>query len=104
MRGLDTVQYDNNMSVLSSDVSKIIGELKYGKVSGSDNICVEYDKLSILMSLCFSTCLCHGYLPPHMIETTIVPIVKNKCGNLSDSNNYRPIALATIMSKVFESA
>ena len=39
-----------------------------------------------------------------MIETIIVPIVKNKCGNLSDSNNYRPIALATIMSKLFESA
>ena len=39
-----------------------------------------------------------------MIETITVPIVKNKCGNLSDSNNYRPIALATIISKLFESA
>ena len=39
-----------------------------------------------------------------MIETIIVPIVKHKCGNLSDSNNYRPIALATIISKLFESA
>ena len=28
-----------------------------------------------------------------MIETIIVPIVKNKRGNLCDSNNYRPIAL-----------
>ena len=36
------------------------------------------------------------------METTIVPIVKNKCGNLSDSNNYRPIAI-TITSKVLES-
>ena len=38
-----------------------------------------------------------------MIETIIVPIVRNKCGNLCDSNNYRPIALATLMSKLFES-
>ena len=38
-----------------------------------------------------------------MIEIIIVPIVKNKCGHVSDSNNYRPIALATIMSKLFES-
>ena len=37
------------------------------------------------------------------METTIVPIVKNKCGNLSNSNNYRPIAIATITSKVLES-
>ena len=38
-----------------------------------------------------------------MIETTIVPIIKNKCGNLADSNNYRPIAIATIVSNLFES-
>ena len=38
-----------------------------------------------------------------MIETIMVPIVKNKCGNLCDSNNYIPIALATLMSKLFES-
>ena len=37
------------------------------------------------------------------METTIVPIVKNKCGNLSNSNNYRPITIATITSKVLES-
>ena len=30
------------------------------------------------------------------METTIVLIVQNKCGNLSNSNNYRPIAIATI--------
>ena len=47
--------------------------------------------------------LVHGYKPPDMIKTTIVPILKNKCGNLSESSNYRPIALTTIISKVFES-
>ena len=35
-----------------------------------------------------------------MIETTIV---KNKCGNITDINNYTPIALATIVSNLFES-
>ena len=38
-----------------------------------------------------------------MMETTIVPIIKNKCGNLADSNNYRSIAIANIVSKLFES-
>ena len=32
-----------------------------------------------------------------------LPIVKNKSGNLSNSNNYRPIAIATITSKLLES-
>ena len=38
----------------------------------------------MLISLCFSFCLSHGYLPAALIETTIVPIVKNIPGNLSD--------------------
>ena len=42
-------------------------------------------------------------MPADMMETTIVPIIKNNCGNLADSNNYRPIAIATIVSKLFES-
>ena len=35
--------------------------------------------------------------------TIIAPIIKNKTGDLSDNNNYRPIALVTIASKLFES-
>ena len=61
------------------------------------------NRLSVLLLLCFSICLSHGYMPSDMIKTTIVPIVKNKCDNLSESSNYRQIALATIISKVFES-
>ena len=38
------------------------------------------------------------------METTSVPLVQNKSGNLSDSNNYGSITLiATIVSKILES-
>ena len=37
-----------------------------------------------------------------MIETTIVFIVKNKYGHITDSNTYIPNALSTIVSKLFE--
>ena len=37
-----------------------------------------------------------------MINSIIVPLVKNRCGNLTDKNNYRPIALSSITSKIFE--
>ena len=30
-----------------------------------------------------------------------MPSVKNKCDNLADKNNYRPIALSSISLKVF---
>ena len=42
------------------------------------------------------------FLPNSMMVTVIAPIIKNKAGDLSDNNNYRPIALATVASKLFE--
>ena len=48
--------------------------------------------------------LTYGYIPPAIIETTIVPIAKKNIScNLSDCNNYRPIALEKIVSKMLES-
>ena len=44
----------------------------------------------------------HCYMPQSMINSVIVPLVKNKSGDLTDKNNYRPIALSSIASKVFE--
>ena len=37
-----------------------------------------------------------------MINSIIIPLIKNKCGDQTDKNNYRPIALSSIISKVFE--
>ena len=33
---------------------------------------------------------------------TIVPICKNKNGNMSDTSNYRSVAVATVVSKLLE--
>ena len=71
-------------------------------------MCAEYfkfahDKLPALLSLCFTLFFTHCYLPLSMIETITVPIVKNECGNLSDSNNYYK-SISTIISKLFGSA
>ena len=56
--------------------------------------------------VCFSigfTCMFkHCYIPLCMINSVIIPLIKNKCGDHTDKNNYRPIVLSIIISKVFE--
>ena len=38
-----------------------------------------------------------------MLDSVVVPLVQNKIGDLSDKkNNFRPIALSSTISKVFE--
>ena len=35
----------------------------------------------------------HGYLPLGIMDTIIVPLVKDKKGDLNSVDNYRPIAV-----------
>ena len=109
MGKLENVQYTEDMTISGVDVRHLIGQLKCGKAAGSDELCAKYfmfdhHKFNVLLSLCFTLIFTHSYMPSSVIETIIVHIVQNKCGNVNDSKNYRPIALATIMSKLFESA
>ena len=96
---LEGIQYTDSMSVSTVEVSDTISILKKGKACGPDGICAEalksaHHKVYVLLSLCFSLCMSHGYIPQSLIETTIVPIIKNKAGDFFSGNNYRPIALA----------
>ena len=37
-----------------------------------------------------------------MLETVIMPVIKNMSGDATDKHNYRPIAISTTMSNVLE--
>ena len=80
MRKFENIHHDSDMVVSTNCISQIIAKLECDKSAG----------------------LSKGYLPTALIETTIVPIVNNKSANLSDSKNYGPIAIATIISKIVE--
>ena len=78
-----------------------------GKSSGVDGISTEHfvfahSRIHVLLSLLFSAFITHGYLPNMFMKTVIVPIAKNKTKDTSDNNNYRPRALVTAASKIFE--
>lgn len=51
----------------------------------------------------FNVCLVHSYLPTELLCYMLIPVVKNKTGDVIDRTNYRPIALITVISNVFDS-
>ena len=52
--------------------------------------------------MCITSFFSHGYLPESMLSVIIAPVIKDKAGNINAKDNYRPIALASIISKVVE--
>ena len=44
----------------------------------------------------------HGHAPTAFMKTSIIRILKNRNGDSSDKNNYRPIAIVTAISKLIE--
>ena len=44
----------------------------------------------------------HVFLPDSMLAVVLVPIIKDKTGRIDRIDNYRPIALAIVVSKVVE--
>ena len=37
-----------------------------------------------------------------MLSVVLVPIIKDKCGKINSKDNYRPVALASVTSKIVE--
>jgi len=87
-------------------VSRCVQKLKRGKACGPDGLSAESIQFASpvvgrLLANIFNACLAHSFIPASLMTVTIVPILK-KGLNTSKSSNYRPIALAQVISKVFE--
>ena len=44
----------------------------------------------------------HGHLPDRLMDTCLIWQIKDKKGNISDKDNYRPIAITCASSKILE--
>ena len=59
-------------------------------------------RLAPLLALSLTGFMIHGIVPDSMLSILLVPVLKDKAGRVSCMDNYRPIALASILSKVVE--
>lgn len=88
-------------------IKKTISSMSRGKSPGHDGLSIEHLQhagahLPRVLTMLYNLCVGHSYLPAELIRTVVVPIVKNKTGDISDKANYRPISLATVIAKVFD--
>ena len=88
-------------------VEDAINNLDAGKSCGLDGIYSEHLKYSsigyrIWIAKCMTSFLVHGQLPESLMSVVLVPIIKDKSGKINSKDNYRPIAIASIMSKLIE--
>ena len=44
----------------------------------------------------------HGHMPIELLDTFLTPIIKDKRGDLESKDNYRPIAVTSVLSKLIE--
>ena len=97
----------NKIIVDHQIVKEAIKDLSLNKSCGLDGITAEHlkyasEKLNYLLSMAITGFFVHGFLPESMLSVLIVPVIKDKAGNINSKDNYRPIALASIISKIVE--
>lgn len=97
-----------DVTIDAYDMQDAIKGLKVGKSPGKDSLQSEHYKyadkvLFCLLAMVTNCMLGHGYLPDSAMESVIIPILKDKKGILTDKNNYRPVAITSVFSKVLES-
>lgn len=94
-------------STTAAEVKSIIMRLNNTKSMGVDNISVETvkkcaDALSPLLSAIINKSFEEGIFPDILKIVKTIPIFKK--GSKLDANNFRPIALMSVISKIFEMA
>ncbi|KAL0830419.1 hypothetical protein ABMA28_002596 [Loxostege sticticalis] len=91
----------------AQQIRHLLKKMTGGKSPGHDGLSVEHLRhagvhLPRVLAMFFTLCLSHSYLPHNLMKTIVVPIVKNRTGDVSDKGNYRPISLATTIAKVLD--
>ena len=69
----------------------------------AEHLANAHPSVVIHLQLLFSFMCLHGFVPDGFGAGVIIPLVKDKSGDLNNIDNYRGIALTPTISKLFES-
>ena len=85
-------------------LTSLLQKLPLNKAPRPDCISAEHlvyadESLRFVLSELSNMCIVYGYIP-NSCSTTIFPTCKKKNGNMSDTSNYRSVAVPTAVSKL----
>ena len=103
----DGIQNINPSVITVELVDKCIRKLHTGKASGPDELSAEHllnahPSLVVHICLLFRGIAFHGYVPNDFGKGIVIPLLKDKLGNINDLSNYRGITLIPVISKLLE--
>ena len=86
------------MNILQAEIKAAIDSLKNGKATGPDGLSSEHfkfgaNRLIVVLSIVLSCIVSHGFIPPSFMKYIIIPLIKDKSGDITNNNNYMPIAI-----------
>ena len=94
-------------TVMVHNVVSSVKLLKSGKHDGNKGHFTNHlihgtHRLHCFISILFDSMISHRYVPDDMLLSTLIPIPKNKRKSLNSSDNYRAIALSSVMGKLLD--
>ena len=104
------IKNENSMDIAQVDIIEVtnaISALNANKSDGSlglysNHLLIASSHLHRYIALLFTFMLRHGHNPDCIMEAIISSIPKNANGQISDSENYRGIALSSAIGKVLD--
>ena len=98
----------SDSNITGDYIKKLILKLNKGVAPGLDGVTTEHLCNGLSKSLCnqlaqvFSVMLMHSVVPDIFRLGVIVPVLKKPTLDSNKSENYRPITLSSVLSKIFE--
>ncbi len=107
---LSNIPHHSDLALIPSfslqDVSRLCSTSRLTTALGSDNISPYFlrrggDALHKALFLLFSIFSRHGLIPTSFRHAHVVTLYKGE-GDVNDANNYRPIAITSVVARMYE--
>ena len=89
------------------ETSNLLSKSSQNKAVGVDKLPAEVliyssHRIRVLLTIFINGCFRYSFIPHIIINTVLVPFLKNKLKPATESDNYWPIAIAEAMTKLLE--